>query len=178
VLLLQGKRMHLATLWLGICGLALMTMLASRKIKGSIMYGACRSVGCLLLLSQSMQQGTGNQHSLIGFEHSAHRQSTSSNQLIQHSASGSQQRCEVQLPIMPVQSCVKDACVLEVLMIEPTEQLCLRACDRPSLWLAAALMRFNLGRSSKCSEANAPCSTGQAESMSATQEYHCALCSD
>jgi xanthine/uracil/vitamin C permease (AzgA family) len=36
----QGKRMHLATLWLGICGLALMTMLAARKVKGSIMYGA------------------------------------------------------------------------------------------------------------------------------------------
>lgn len=36
---LQGKRMHLATLWLGICGLALMAMLMARHVKGAIMAG-------------------------------------------------------------------------------------------------------------------------------------------
>jgi xanthine/uracil/vitamin C permease (AzgA family) len=32
--------MHLATMWLGICGLAFMVMLTSRHVKGAIMYGA------------------------------------------------------------------------------------------------------------------------------------------
>jgi hypothetical protein len=36
---LQGKRMHLATMWLGICGLALMAMLMLRRVKGAIMVG-------------------------------------------------------------------------------------------------------------------------------------------
>jgi hypothetical protein len=36
---LQGKRMHLATMWLGIIGLAFMAMLLSRHVKGAIMIG-------------------------------------------------------------------------------------------------------------------------------------------
>eukprot|EP00879_Flechtneria_rotunda_P028146 GHRR01030225.1.p1 GENE.GHRR01030225.1~~GHRR01030225.1.p1 ORF type:complete len:225 (+),score=33.25 GHRR01030225.1:721-1395(+) len=35
----QGKRMHLPTMWLGICGLAVMALLMARRIKGSIMVG-------------------------------------------------------------------------------------------------------------------------------------------
>eukprot|EP00878_Enallax_costatus_P028682 GHUV01031005.1.p1 GENE.GHUV01031005.1~~GHUV01031005.1.p1 ORF type:complete len:100 (-),score=15.55 GHUV01031005.1:527-826(-) len=36
---LQGKRMHLATLWLGIAGITIMAMLMARKVKGAIMMG-------------------------------------------------------------------------------------------------------------------------------------------
>jgi hypothetical protein len=36
---LQGDRMHLATMWLGISGLALMAMLLARHVKGAIMIG-------------------------------------------------------------------------------------------------------------------------------------------
>jgi hypothetical protein len=46
LLTLQGKRMHLATMWLGICGLAFMTMLTARRVKGAIMYGASRGWPC------------------------------------------------------------------------------------------------------------------------------------
>lgn len=35
----QGKRMHLATMWLGISGLAIMVLLMARKVKGAIMVG-------------------------------------------------------------------------------------------------------------------------------------------
>ncbi|WIA38688.1 hypothetical protein OEZ86_001993 [Tetradesmus obliquus] len=35
----KGKRMHLATMWLGICGLAFMVLLTGRRVKGAIMYG-------------------------------------------------------------------------------------------------------------------------------------------
>lgn len=37
----QGKRMHLATMWLGICGLTIMAMLMARRVKGAIMVGEC-----------------------------------------------------------------------------------------------------------------------------------------
>jgi xanthine/uracil/vitamin C permease (AzgA family) len=40
---LQGKRMHLATMWLGISGLAFMAMLLSRHVKGAIMIGEQQS---------------------------------------------------------------------------------------------------------------------------------------
>ncbi|WIA36283.1 hypothetical protein OEZ86_007609 [Tetradesmus obliquus] len=35
----KGKRMHLATMWLGICGLTIMAMLMARRVKGAIMVG-------------------------------------------------------------------------------------------------------------------------------------------
>eukprot|EP00775_Hariotina_reticulata_P005975 gene5975-6214_t len=34
-----GKRLHLATLWLGVVGLLVMVMLMARKVKGAIMFG-------------------------------------------------------------------------------------------------------------------------------------------
>lgn len=36
---LQGKRMHLATMWLGIAGLGLMALLMAKRVKGAIMIG-------------------------------------------------------------------------------------------------------------------------------------------
>ena len=39
LLLLQSKRMHSASLWLGISGLTLMVLLMGRRFKGSIMVG-------------------------------------------------------------------------------------------------------------------------------------------
>ena len=36
---LQSKRMHSASLWLGIAGLTLMVLLMGRRFKGSIMIG-------------------------------------------------------------------------------------------------------------------------------------------
>jgi AGZA family xanthine/uracil permease-like MFS transporter len=35
----QGKRLHLATLWLGVVGLLVMVMLMARRSKGAIMFG-------------------------------------------------------------------------------------------------------------------------------------------
>lgn len=36
---LQTKRLHLASLWLGVAGLALMVLLMGRRVKGSILIG-------------------------------------------------------------------------------------------------------------------------------------------
>jgi hypothetical protein len=63
---LQGKRMHMATMWLGISGLAFMAMLLSRHVKGAIMIGEQQSQGhseahmrmqCMLCLSLNIASG-------------------------------------------------------------------------------------------------------------------------
>lgn len=39
LLLLQAKRLHLVTMWLGIAGLGLMAVLIAKRVKGAIMIG-------------------------------------------------------------------------------------------------------------------------------------------